>query len=94
MLVLFGPRQEQENKANHGDCAEDDHSCGEHRWSVAEGVSGAAPLMSTVDQALPVLSIGLHAAPPAVTCTWLAWRAPGKYRAFAPCPEKQTPKAL
>lgn len=53
MLVLFGARQEQENKANQGDCAEDDHSCGEHLCSVAEGVSGAAPLMSTVDQAIP-----------------------------------------
>lgn len=57
------------------------------------GVSGAEPLMSTVDQALPVLSIGLHAAPPAVTCTWLAWRASGKDRAFAPCPKRQTGEA-
>ena len=57
------------------------------------GVSGAAPLMSTADQALPVLSIGLHAAPPAVTCTWLAWRASGIERAFAPCPKRQTGEA-
>ncbi|WP_150106965.1 hypothetical protein SR914_21185 [Comamonas testosteroni] len=49
--------------------------------------------MSTVDQALPVLSIGLRAAPSAVTCTWLAWRASGKDRAFAPCPEKQIGEA-
>lgn len=51
------------------------------------GVSGAVPLMSTVDQALPVTPTWLHAAPYAVTWTWLAWRASGKDQAFAPCPE-------
>jgi len=57
------------------------------------GVSGAAPLMSTVDQALPVTPTWLHAAPCAVTRSWLAWRASGKDRAFAPCPKRQTGEA-
>lgn len=57
------------------------------------GVSGAAPLMSTVDQALPVTPTWLYAAPSAVTCIWLAWRASGIDRAFASCPKKQTDEA-